>query len=279
MDRVEPNSRFHTIGVYTGDLTVPGSSEYQYLPSKSVFELLPVPRVEVLPATRIMTNEGPPLRSVPMDPVESRGSAVNPFRSHIGTGARELQATSETVRLASVDPWKDSRVTSRYEPDSYASDRYAAPTLRLPLLQSRLREMGLWVGVVGIYGDGHILDEKTILAALTALTAERDQARERAEFAEGTARDMTKQERERKDDLEMEVRRFRMAIVAELTACVVRAHHDRIASLREIARRHEYKYRTGTRYDNLTWAIFPLGFSPSRALHGKSIFGGRWVGL
>jgi hypothetical protein len=147
-----------------------------------------------------------------MDPVESRGSAVHPLRSHRGTGARELQAPIETALRASADPWKDSRVTSRYEPDSYASDPYAAPTLRVPLLQSRLRELGLWVGVVGNYGDRHILDEETILAALAGLTAERDQARERAYFAEGTARDMAKQDRERKDDLEMEVRRIRMAI-------------------------------------------------------------------
>jgi hypothetical protein len=111
-----------------------------------------------------------------------------------------------------VDPWKDSRFTFRYEPESYASDPYAALTFRVPLLQSRLRELGLWVGVVGKYGDGHILDEETILAALAGLTAERDQARERADFAEGTARDMAKQDRERKDDLEMEVRRIRMAM-------------------------------------------------------------------
>jgi hypothetical protein len=66
--------------------------------------------------------------------------------------------------------------------------------------------------VVGKYGDGHILDEETILAALAGLTAERDQARERADFVEGTARDMAKQDRERKDDLEMDVRRIRMAM-------------------------------------------------------------------
>jgi hypothetical protein len=84
--------------------------------------------------------------------------------------------------------------------------------LRVPLLQIRLRDLGLWVGVVGKYGDGHILDAETILAALAGLTAERDQAREREDFAEGTARDMAKQDRERKDDLEMEVRRIRMAM-------------------------------------------------------------------
>jgi hypothetical protein len=212
LDWVEPNSRSHTVGVYPGDMTVPGSPEYEYLPRESVLTPLAVPRIEVSPATRVMTNEGPPLRSVPMDPVESRANAVYPLRSHRGTGARELQAPSETARRASVDPWKDSRVTSRYEPESYASDPYAAPTLRVPLLQSRLRELGLWVGVVGKYGDGHILDEETILAALAGLTAERDQARERADFAEGTARDMAKQDRERKDDLEMEVRRIRMAL-------------------------------------------------------------------
>jgi hypothetical protein len=78
-----------------------------------------------------------------MDPVESRGSAAHPLRSHTGTGARELQAPSDTTRRASVDPWKDSRVTSRYEPESYASDPYEAPTLRVPLLQSRHRELGL----------------------------------------------------------------------------------------------------------------------------------------
>jgi hypothetical protein len=72
--------------------------------------------------------------------------------------------------------------------------------------------MGRWVGVMGKYGDGHILDEETILSALAGLTAERDQARERAEFAEGTARDMAKQDRQRKDGLETEVRRIRMAM-------------------------------------------------------------------
>jgi hypothetical protein len=56
------------------------------------------------------------------------------------------------------------------------------------------------------------LDEETILAALAGLTAERDQERERVDFAEGTARDMAKQDRERKDELEMEVRRIRMAM-------------------------------------------------------------------
>jgi hypothetical protein len=147
-----------------------------------------------------------------MDQVESRGNAVQPIRTHRGTGARKLQAPSETARRASVDPWKASRVTSRYEPESYASDPYAAPVLRVPLLQSRLRDLGLWVGVVGKYGDGHILDEETILAALAGLTAELDQAPERADFAEGTARDMEKQDREREDDLEMEVRRIRMAM-------------------------------------------------------------------
>jgi hypothetical protein len=76
-----------------------------------------------------------------------------------------------------MDPWKDSRITPRYGPDSYASNPYAAPTLRVPLLQSRLRELGLWVGVVGKYEVGHILDEETILAALAGLTAEREQAR------------------------------------------------------------------------------------------------------
>jgi hypothetical protein len=65
--------------------------------------------------------------------------------------------------------------------------------------------------VVGKYGDGHILDDETIREALAGLTAERDQARERADFAEGTARDMAKQDREGKDDLEMEVRMIRMA--------------------------------------------------------------------
>jgi hypothetical protein len=72
--------------------------------------------------------------------------------------------------------------------------------------------MGLWVGVVWKYGYGHILDEETILSTLAGLTAERDQERERVDFAEGTARDMAKQDRERKDELEMEVRRIRMAM-------------------------------------------------------------------
>jgi hypothetical protein len=116
IDWVEPKSRSHNVGVYPGDLTVPGSPEYEYLPRESVLEPLAVPRTEVLPATRVMNNEGPPLRSVPMDQVESRGNAVHPLRTHRGTGARELQAPSETARRASVDPWKDSRVTSRYEP-------------------------------------------------------------------------------------------------------------------------------------------------------------------
>jgi hypothetical protein len=58
--------------------------------------------------------------------------------------------------------------------------------------------MGLWVGVMGKYGDGHILDEETILAALAGITAKRDQARERADFTEGTARDKAKQDRERR---------------------------------------------------------------------------------
>jgi hypothetical protein len=79
-----------------------------------------------------MTNEKPPLWSVPMDPVESRGSAVNPPRTHRGTGARALQAPSETARLAPVDPWKDSRVTSRYEPESNASYYDAEPTVTGP---------------------------------------------------------------------------------------------------------------------------------------------------
>jgi hypothetical protein len=55
--------------------------------------------------------------------------------------------------------------------------------------------------VVGKYGVCHILDEETILAAIAGLTAERDQARERADFAERTACDMSKQDHERKDDL------------------------------------------------------------------------------
>jgi hypothetical protein len=200
MDWVEPISRSHTVEVYPVDMTFPGSPEYEYLPRESALEPLSVPRMEELPVTQIMTNEGPPLPSVPMDLVESRGSAAHPLRSHRGTSARELQAKSDTALRASVDPWKDSRVTSRYERESYASDPFAAPTLRVPLLQSRLREMGLWVGVVGKYGDGHILDEETILAGLASLTAERDQARERAEFSEGTAHKMSKQDRERKDD-------------------------------------------------------------------------------
>jgi hypothetical protein len=202
MDWVEPNSRSHTVGEYPVDMTVPGSPEYEYLPRDAVLEPLSVPRMEVLPVTEIMTNEGPPLRSVLMDPVESRGSAVHPLRSHRGTFERALQAPSETARRETVYPWKDSRVTSLYKPESYAYDPYAAPTLRVPLVQSRLRELSLLVGVVGKYGDGHIMDEETILAALAGLTAERYQARERADFAAGTARNMAKQERERKDDLE-----------------------------------------------------------------------------
>jgi hypothetical protein len=59
MNRVEPNSRFHTLDVYPGDMTVPGSPEYEYLPSESVLEPLSVPRKELFPATRVMTNEGP----------------------------------------------------------------------------------------------------------------------------------------------------------------------------------------------------------------------------
>jgi hypothetical protein len=125
MDWVETNSRSHTVGVYPGDMTVPGSTEYEDLPRESVLEPLSVPRMEVLPETRIMTNEGPPLRSVPMYAVESRGRAVHPLRSHRGTGARTLQDPSETTRLAPMYPWKHSRVTSRYEPESYASDTYA----------------------------------------------------------------------------------------------------------------------------------------------------------
>jgi hypothetical protein len=69
------------------------------------------------------------------------------------------------------------------------------------------------------------LDEETILAALAGPIAERDQARERADFAEGTAIDIAKQDRERKDDLEMEVRRIRMAmehIVITWPLCLVR---------------------------------------------------------
>jgi hypothetical protein len=81
-----------------------------------------------------------------MDPVESRGSAVNPFRPHRATSARAMQAPSETTLLEPFYTWKDRWVTSRYEPESYASDPFAAPTLRVPLLQSRLREIGLWVG-------------------------------------------------------------------------------------------------------------------------------------
>jgi hypothetical protein len=86
------------------------------------------------------------------------------------------------------------------------------PTLRVSLLQSRLRELDLWAAVVGKYGDGHILDEETVVATILGLTAERNQARERAEFAEEAVREVAKREREGKDDLEMELRRIRMAM-------------------------------------------------------------------
>jgi hypothetical protein len=66
--------------------------------------------------------------------------------------------------------------------------------------------------VVGKYGDGHILDEETVEATILGFTAERNQARERAEFAEEAVREVAKREREGKDDLEMELRRIGMAM-------------------------------------------------------------------
>ena len=61
-------------------------------------------------------------------------------------------------------------------------------------------------------GDGHILDEETVVSTILGLTAERNQARERSELAEEAVREVAKREREGKDDLEMEVRRIRMAM-------------------------------------------------------------------
>lgn len=65
---------------------------------------------------------------------------------------------------------------------------------------------------MGKYGDGHILDEETLVATIAGLNAERNQARERAEHAEEAVREVAKRDRERRDDLEMEVRRIRMAM-------------------------------------------------------------------
>jgi hypothetical protein len=86
------------------------------------------------------------------------------------------------------------------------------PTLRVSLLKSRLRELEIWAAVVGKYGDGHILDEHTVVATILGLNAERNQALERAEFAEEAVRQVAKRELEGKEKLEMELRRIRTAM-------------------------------------------------------------------
>ena len=72
------------------------------------------------------------------------------------------------------------------------------------------------------------------MTALAGLTAERYQARERTDFAEEAVREMAKQDRERRDDLEMEFqdstgcgtrdqrhRRSRRDVVAETSSRIV----------------------------------------------------------
>jgi hypothetical protein len=71
---------------------------------------------------------------------------------HRGDGMRLPAATVQQVPVG--EPWEGARTIRRYEPDPYAPDLYAVPTLRVSLLQSRLRELDLRAAVVGIYGDG-----------------------------------------------------------------------------------------------------------------------------
>jgi Xaa-Pro aminopeptidase len=144
--------------------------------------------------------------------VEMAGSGL-PRRDLVDTAVTGMRLPAVTVRQLPVgEPWEGTRPIRRYEPDTYAPDPYAVPTLRVALLQSRLRELDLWAGVVGKYGDGHILDEETVVATILGLTAELNQARERADFAEEAVREVVKREREGKDDLEIELRRIRMAM-------------------------------------------------------------------
>jgi hypothetical protein len=212
------------VGVYSDDMTIPDSPEYDYSARDPVLARLQVPRVPVTVEAANMTGGELPRGSVGSGPVETRGGAAaptgkgpewrrEPQRGLTDAGATGLRPPVETVRLVPVgDPWEEARPIRRYEPDPYAPDPYSVPTLRVSLLQSRLRELDLWAAVVGKYGDGHILDEETIMATILGLTAERNQARERAELAEEAVREVAKREREGKDDLEMEVRRIRMAM-------------------------------------------------------------------
>jgi hypothetical protein len=221
---LEAGQRASTVGAYADDMTIPDSSEYEYPASDPVFERLPVPRMRVTPEVVTITNEEPPHRSVSSGPGGVRGTTVassgkspdgrrDSRRSQGDRGITGGDIPAEATRMAPMgDPWKGSRSIPQYEPDPYAPDPYAAPTLRVSLLQSRLRELNLWAVVVGKYGDGHILDEETLVATIAGLNAERNQARERAEHAEEAVREVAKRDRERRDDLEMEVRRIRMAM-------------------------------------------------------------------
>jgi hypothetical protein len=224
LDPFEVKQDSSAVGAYSDDMTIPDSPEYDYSARDPVFARLQVPRVPMTVNGVEMDGSELPRRSVGRGPVATRGGAAapagqspewwrEPRRDLVDTGVTGMRLTAATVRQLPVgEPWEGARPIRRYEQDPYAPDPYAVQTLRVSLLQSRLLELDLWAAVVGKYGDGHILDEEKVVATILGLTAVRNQARERAEFAGEVVLEVAKWEREGKDDLEMELRRIRRAM-------------------------------------------------------------------
>jgi hypothetical protein len=116
-----------------------------------------VPRVQVTVNGIQMAGGELSRGSVGSGPVEARGGTApppgpssewrrEPRRDLVDTGVTGMRLPAATVRQEPEgEPWEGARPIRHYEPDPYATDPYAVPTLRVSLMQSRLRELDVAV--------------------------------------------------------------------------------------------------------------------------------------